>query len=44
MDFLLLLPGGGAAVIEIDGKHHYSAPEGLASPKLYAEMMMATES
>ncbi|MGY8829777.1 MAG: AbiJ-related protein [Pseudomonadales bacterium] len=41
MDFLLLLPGGVRVVIEIDGKHHYSDPEGLASPKRYAEMMMA---
>ena len=38
MDFLLLLAGARRAVIEIDGKHHY-ADDGIASPKLYAEMV-----
>lgn len=41
MDFLLLLPGGVRVVIEIDGKHHYSDPDGRSSPRLYAEMMGA---
>ncbi|MEE4919018.1 hypothetical protein V2K23_06350 [Pseudomonas alliivorans] len=41
MDFLLLLPGGVRVVIEVDGKHHYSAPDGRSSPRLYAEMMAA---
>lgn len=41
MDFLLLLPGGVRVVIEIDGKHHYSDPDGRSSPLLYAEMTAA---
>ena len=41
MDFLLLLPGGVRVVIEIDGKHHYSDPDGRSSPRLYAEMTAA---
>lgn len=41
MDFLLLLPGGVRVVIEIDGKHHYTDPDGRPSPSRYAEMMAA---
>lgn len=41
MDFLLLLPGGVRVVIEVDGKHHYSDPDGRSSPHLYAQMMAA---
>ncbi|MFI8558981.1 hypothetical protein [Pseudomonas putida] len=41
MDFLLLLPGGVRVVIEVDGKHHYSDPDGRSSPRLYSEMMAA---
>lgn len=41
MDFLLLLPGGVRVVIEVDGKQHYSDPDGRSSPRLYAEMMAA---
>lgn len=38
MDFLLLAPGGGRYVLELDGKQHYSR-NGQAAPDLYAEMV-----
>ena len=39
MDFLLLLPNAVRIVIEIDGKHHYAADDGSASPTRYADMV-----
>lgn len=39
MDFLMLLPNRNRVVIEIDGKQHYSHPDGQAAPNLYAEMV-----
>lgn len=39
MDFLLLLPHRTRIVIELDGRHHYADPNGLASPRLYAAMV-----
>jgi very-short-patch-repair endonuclease len=39
MDFLLLLPDRVRVVVEIDGKQHYALDDGMASPRLYAEMM-----
>jgi very-short-patch-repair endonuclease len=41
MDFLMLLPHGVRIVIEVDGKHHYASPEGLADPALYARTVAA---
>lgn len=41
MDFFLLLPAGVRVVIEIDGKEHYTDPNGRPSPRAYAEMMAA---
>ncbi len=38
MDFLLLLPQGVRAVLEVDGKQHYAEGD-AASPKLYADMV-----
>ncbi|BDB27310.1 hypothetical protein CTP10_R47150 [Cupriavidus sp. P-10] len=38
MDFLLLLPHDVRIVIEVDGKHHYAKPDGMASPQRYADM------
>lgn len=38
MDFLLLLPDGSRAVIEVDGRQHYADGE-IASPARYAEMV-----
>jgi hypothetical protein len=39
MDFLFLLPERRRVVIEVDGKQHYSDDAGVASPRLYAEMV-----
>ncbi len=40
MDFLLLLPDGNRAVIEVDGVQHYSTPDRTQpSPAAYAEMV-----
>lgn len=39
MDFLMLLPNRNRVVIEVDGKQHYSQPDGEADPSLYAEMV-----
>lgn len=39
MDFLLLLPHRVRVVLEIDGKQHYSAMDGLADAQRYAEMV-----
>lgn len=41
MDFLMLFGRGVRVVLEVDGKQHYSNPDGTASPKLYAEMVAA---
>ena len=41
MDFLLLLPGDGRVVLEVDGVHHYADPSGRASPAAYAQMAEA---
>ncbi len=41
MDFLLLLPHGTRVVVEVDGKHHYSTPDGVASCALYGKMAAA---
>ncbi len=38
MDFLLLISNSRRAVIEIDGKQHYSVDD-KASPKLYSKMV-----
>jgi hypothetical protein len=38
MDFLLLLPHRIRVVLELDGKQHYSEPDGSASPARYAHM------
>jgi len=38
MDFLLLVPGGGRVVIEVDGKQHYAEGD-AASPRLYSQMV-----
>lgn len=40
MDFLLLLPGSGRIVVEVDGKHHYADAD-RADPTRYAVMMAA---
>lgn len=40
MDFLLLMPGNGRVVVEVDGKEHYSE-DGRASPTRYAAMVAA---
>jgi very-short-patch-repair endonuclease len=39
MDFLLLLPSGARAVVEVDGKHHYARDDGQADGALYAAMV-----
>lgn len=42
MDFLLLLPHGIRIVIEVDGMHHYGAPDThQADPHRYAQMAAA---
>lgn len=41
MDFLMLLPNRVRVVLEIDGKQHYSADDGRADVKRYAEMVYA---
>lgn len=41
MDFLMLLPNGVRVVIEVDGAHHYSNPDGQADCSRYAEMVAA---
>lgn len=41
MDFLMLFGRGIRVVLEVDGKQHYSTPDGAASPKLYSEMVAA---
>lgn len=41
MDFLLLLPDHRRVVIEIDGRHHFSAEDGTASLEKYSDMMTA---
>jgi very-short-patch-repair endonuclease len=38
MDFLLLVPGGGRIVLEVDGQTHY-AIDGRADPSTYARTM-----
>lgn len=39
MDFLLLFSDRQRVVIEVDGKQHYSDPDGRANPSLYAAMV-----
>ncbi len=47
MDFLLLVPGGGRIVLEVDGRSHYaverqgdlSGPQWIADPPTYARTM-----
>lgn len=39
MDFLLLMPGGGRVVIEVDGVQHYSDGTGRAAPRQYARLV-----
>jgi hypothetical protein len=39
MDFLLLLPHGQRVVLEVDGTHHYSSPDGRPDPGKYAAGM-----
>lgn len=39
MDFLLLLPRRARAVVELDGKQHYSDERGMARPARYAAMV-----
>lgn len=41
MDFLLLLPNHGRAVIELDGIQHYADEKRVGSPRLYAAMVSA---
>ena len=36
----MLLPQDQRIVIEIDGEHHYADGDGLAQPRLYAEMVI----
>lgn len=38
MDFLLLLPGGGRVVIEVDGQQHYGDESGRTDPHRYAHL------
>ena len=38
MDFLMLMPGGGRVVIEVDGRQHYADDQGRASPAVYAKL------
>lgn len=39
MDFLMLPAERTRVVIEVDGKHHYAADDGRASPTRYADMV-----
>jgi len=39
MDFLLLLPHGERIVIEVDGAHHFTSPEGRPDGTKYADNM-----
>jgi very-short-patch-repair endonuclease len=41
MDFLMLLPHSIRVVIEVDGKHHHAAQNGLANAAAYAAMLTA---
>lgn len=41
MDFLILFSRTDRVVIEIDGKHHYTNDDNIASPSKYAEMAKA---
>ncbi|MFG6490524.1 hypothetical protein ACG04R_27925 [Roseateles sp. BYS78W] len=38
MDFLMLLPGGGRVVFEVDGVQHYADASGRADPRQYARL------
>lgn len=38
MDFLMLLPGGGRVVIEVDGQQHYGDEGGRTDPHRYAQL------
>jgi very-short-patch-repair endonuclease len=38
MDFLMLLPGGGRVVLEVDGVQHYADASGRADPRQYARL------
>jgi len=38
MDFLMLMPGGGRVIIEVDGQQHYGDGHGLADPHRYAQL------
>jgi very-short-patch-repair endonuclease len=37
MDFLLLLPHGQRVVLEVDGSHHFTRPDGSPDPAKYAD-------
>lgn len=39
MDFLILFSDRRRVVMEVDGKQHYSRPDGHADPRLYAQMV-----
>lgn len=39
MDFHLLFSDRQRVIIEVDGRRHYSNPDGTANPTLYAEMV-----
>lgn len=38
MDFLMLFPGGGRVVLEVDGAQHYADASGKADPRQYAKL------
>ncbi|MFJ5668494.1 hypothetical protein ACIQAR_22660 [Micromonospora chalcea] len=44
MDFLLLVPGGGRIVLEVDGMTHYATDAGRADPATYARTMAGSRS
>jgi very-short-patch-repair endonuclease len=37
MDFLLLLPRGQRVVLEVDGSHHFTSPDGRPDAARYAD-------
>ena len=39
MDFLLLLPHGQRVVLEVDGTHHFTSPDGRPDGAKYADNM-----
>ncbi len=39
MDFLMLLPGGGRVVLEVDGIQHYADTSGRADPHQYSRLV-----